>query len=384
MPTLRRLPSATFFALSASPFITAALATLPLLMSASAQAQTSVTMYGIVDAGFVSEHGGVAGAVNKLTSGVGSISRLGFRGTEDLGGGMSALFVLESGLKLDTGEQDVAGSIFNRQAFVGLKNPFGTFTLGRQYTSYYTTLVNVADPFGGGYAGTAKNLFPTVGNNTRTSNTLMLASPVIAGFSGELSYALGEQAGSNKNQRQFGAAIGYANGPATIRLAYLNKNNDAAAVPSAGATPAVAAVNRDLGTNTLLAGNYDFGVAKAFLAYGLDRGFNSAVLPNTGNPFGGVRPTASTDSTDLLAGVSVPFGATTLLASYTRKNDRTALNQDATEWAVGGLYALSKRTSLYASYARIDNKNGAGYTVGNNAEVGSGNRAINAGVRHTF
>jgi GBP family porin len=370
MPTLRRLPRSTSFKPSAFPFVTAALASVPLLLSASALAQTSVTVYGIVDAGLVSEHGGVGGSVNKLTSGVGSISRLGFKGTEDLGGGMSALFVLETGLKLDTGEQDVAGSIFNRQAFVGLKNAFGTFTLGRQYTPYYTTLVNVADPFGGGYAGTAKNLFPTVGNNTRTSNTLMLASPVIAGFSGEVSYALGEQAGSNKNQRQFGAAIGYANGPAAIRLAYLNKNNDAAAVPAAGATPAVAAVNRDLGTNTLLAGNYDFGVAKAYLAYG--------------TPFGPPRPTASTDSTDLLAGVSVPFGSTTLLASYTRKNDRTAFNQDATQWAIGGLYALTKRTSLYASYARIDNKNGAGYTVGNNAEAGSGDRAINAGVRHTF
>jgi GBP family porin len=354
------------------------------LVSGAVTAQTSVTVYGIVDTGLVSEHGCVAGSVNKVSSGIGSTSRLGFKGSEDLGAGAAALFVLETGLRADTGELDVAGTIFNRQAYLGLKNGFGTFTMGRQYTSYYTTLVTVADPFSGGYAGSAKNLFPTAGNNTRASNTLLLATPVIAGFSGEVSYALGEQANSNKNQRQFGAAIGYANGPATLRLAYLNKNNDLAAVPAAGATPAIAAVNRDLGTNTLLAGNYDFGLAKVYLAYGVDRGFNSAVLPNTSNPYGGVRPSASTDSRDLLAGVSVPFGATTLLASYMRKDDRTAFNQDANQLAIGGLYALSKRTNLYASYARIDNKNGAGYTVGNNAEVGSGNRAINAGVRHSF
>jgi GBP family porin len=349
----------------------------------AAHAQTSVTIYCVVDAGLLSEHGGAAGPVNKL-SGIGSTPRLGFKGNEDLGRGAAALFVLESGLKLDTGEQDVSGVAFNRQAFVGLKNQFGTFTLGRQYPSYYTTLVNVADPFAGGYTGTAKNLFPTVGNSTRTSNTLILASPVIASFSGEISYSLGEQANSNKNQRQFGAAIGYANGPATIRLAYVNKNNDANAVPPAGNMLAVAAVNRDLGTNTLLVGNYDFGSARAYIAYGIDRGFNSAMLPNAGNPFGGIRATASTNSSDLLAGVSVPFGATTLLASYLRKNDRTSLNQDANQVAIGTLYALSKRTNLYASYAHIENKKGAGYTVGNNAEVGTGNRAINAGVRHSF
>lgn len=372
--------SASFPALS-SIAAAAAAAVLLVGLPTHASAQSSMVIYGLVDAGFVYEKGAAAGPVRKLTSGVGSISRLGFRGTEDLGDGLSAFFVLESGLKVDTGEQDVAGSAFNRQAFVGLKSTVGTLTLGRQYTPYYTTLATIADPFGVGYAGSAKNLFPTVGNNTRTSNTIMISTPVLGGFSADLAYAPGEQADNNSAGRQFGAGVGYAGGPLTVRLAYLNKNND---VSAAAATPAAPAVSRGIGTNTLLAGNYDFGVAKAHLAYGQDHGVNSAVLPNTGKPFGGIPATASTDSNDILVGVSVPFGAGTFLASYMRKNDKTSFNQDASQYAVGYLYAVSKRTSFYTSYAYIRNTNGAAYTVGNNGEVGSGNRAMNVGIRHTF
>jgi GBP family porin len=125
------------------------------------------------------ESGGVAGKVNKISSGVGSVSRLGFRGSEDLGGATSAIYQLELGTKIDTGEIDAAGTIFNRQAFVGLKSAtLGTLSLGRQYTPYYVT-ISMADPFGTSYAGNIKNLFPTAGNNTRASNTVLYASPAV-------------------------------------------------------------------------------------------------------------------------------------------------------------------------------------------------------------
>ena len=103
--------------------------------AASAHAQTNVTIYGLVDAGLVSERGGSAGSVTKVTSGIGSQSRLGFKGTEDLGNGLSAIFQLETGVKIDDGALDSANTIFNRQAYVGLKSKdAGTLTLGRQYT----------------------------------------------------------------------------------------------------------------------------------------------------------------------------------------------------------------------------------------------------------
>lgn len=357
---------------------TAIAAALMACCSGGALAQGSVAIYGIVDAALVRESGGAAGTVNKLTSGAGSASRIGFRGTEDLGNGISALFTLETGVRLDTGEIDAAGTIFNRQAFVGLKSRAGTLTLGRQYTPWHQALAQVGDPFSTGYAGGSKNLFPDFGSNVRTSNTMLYSAPATMGFTADLAYSAGEQGGSTSAGSQVGGSIGYSNGPLNVRLAYNHKNSDVA--PAPGVTP----VDRSTGRNTLLAANYDFRVLKAYFAYGVDKGFNSAPLGNTNNPYGGVRPTASEDGREVLVGASVPLGVGTLLASVMRKDDRTRFNQDASSWGVGYLHPLSKRTNLYAAYGTIDNDNGAGYTVANNSESGSGDRAFNLGVRHTF
>src|SRR5476649_216248 len=115
-------------------------------MSSAALAQSNVTIYGLLDAAVVSERGGATGSVTKLTGGVASASRLGFKGTEDLGGGLSALFVLEEGVLIDTGAQDSTGQAFNRQSYVGLSSKTaGTITLGRQYTMLYNAIQQVGD-----------------------------------------------------------------------------------------------------------------------------------------------------------------------------------------------------------------------------------------------
>lgn len=343
-----------------------------------ASAQSAVTIYGIADAAFVGERGGVAGNGNKIVGGAASASRIGFRGNEDLGNGMTALFTLETGVRLDTGALDAANTLFNRQAFVGLKTRAGTVTLGRQYTPWHNTLAQVADPFATGYAGTSKNLFPDSGTNVRTSNTIVYSAPATAGFTGQLAYSLGEQAGSSKAGRQVGAAVGYSAGPLNVSLAYNNKNNQVAAAP--GVPP----VNRGSGRNTMLAANYDFKVVRVYAAFNVDKGFNSAPLPNTGNPFGGVAPTASIDGNEILLGLSAPVGTGTVLASMMRKDDKTAFNQDARAWGIGYLYPLSKRTNVYTAYGKVNNRNGAGYTVNNNSETGTGDSAFNLGLRHSF
>jgi len=159
-------------------------------------------------------------------------------------------------------------------------------------------------------------------------------------------------------------------------VVYNNRNNDTVANG--------VVTERDTGKNTLVALNYDFKVVKAYFAFGANKGLNSSPLP-VANAFGyRVAPTASLESRDMLVGAQIPVGAGTIMTSYTRKNDRTAFNQDADQFAVGYLYALSKRTGAYASYAKIKNKNGAGYTVGNNNEPGTGDKAFNVGVRHAF
>lgn len=341
-------------------------------------AESNVTIYGVADVAYVNERGGSAGNVSKITSGASSYSRIGFRGNEDLGNGVSAIFTLENGNRMDTGEVDAAGTIFNRQAFVGLKTPAGTLTLGRQYTPWHSTLSQVADPFLTGYAGTSKNLFPDSGNNVRTSNTILYSAPTISGLSGSLAYSFGEQAASAKTGRQMGASIGYTLGKLAVRFGYNNRNNDIASAPG------VTAVTRGTSTNKMLAANYDFGIVKLHGAYNKDSGFNSSPLPNANNPYGGVKPTASTDSNVILLGLSAPVPGGIVMASVMRKNDETQFNQDARAWGVAYEYALSKRSAVYTSYGAVNNENGAGYTAGNNSEPGSGDRQFNVGIRHTF
>lgn len=353
--------------------------------SSAAFAQSNVTIYGILDAGIVSERGGAAGNVSKVSSGAASASRIGFKGTEDLGGGLSAIFKLETGAKIDDGTLDATNTIFNREAFVGLSSKTaGTLTLGRQYTPYYETLRDVGDPFAMGYAGTAKNLFPVAAYMTRNSNAVVYKTPNLEGFTGAVSYSLGETAGDASANRQVGASLGYNNGPLNVAVAYNSKNNDTATLKTA-----------TIGHNTLIAANYDFKVVKVFGAYSKDKGMGSApingasttTLPAataTTNVYG-YTFAPSQDSSDALIGLTAPVGtAGTLMASFIRKNDKEVANRDADQWAIGYNYALSKRTSTYVAYAKIKNKNGAGYTVGNNTEAGTGDKAFNLGLRHSF
>lgn len=342
--------------------------------SGGVAAQSSVTIYGVVDIGFVRESGGSAGTQNKITSGMASGSRFGLKGSEDLGGGLSAQFLMESGFQADTGASGQGGLLFGRQIYVGLASTtYGTVLLGRQYTPEYGVLLT-ADPFSTGLAGDAANLMPNTGNAaSRMDNAVKYISPNISGFTGELAYGAGEVSGTSKAQQQWGGAIGYASGPLNLRLGSHYRNNDTALAQASS------------GRSTLFAATYDFGPVKAHFGYGVNRGLNSSPLRNAANPYGAaVAPVASTNSRDILIGATIPLGAHTLLASYIRKDDKLAINQDASQWALGYRYALSKRTDFYASYAKISNKNGAGYTVGSSIEAGTGNAAFSIGMRHVF
>ncbi len=316
-------------------------------LASVASAQTAVTIYGIVDAGIVAERGGPAGSVTKLTSGIQQGSRLGFKGVEDLGGGLSAKFVLESGFNIDNGTMGQGGLLFGRQAYVGLGGQWGDVNLGRQYSPHFELLDQI-DPFHTGLAGTATNLIPTV---TRMNNTIKFASAPMGGVVGSLAYGFGEVAGDNKANRQLGAAIGYDNGPLAVKVAHHRAEN---------------ALATDRSKNTLLGARYDFGVAAASLGFQVDKGLSPI------------------DARDYLVGVSAPVGAGTILASYIRRNDRSALNQDAHQWALGYSHQLSKRTNFYTSFAKITNDNGAPFTVGSAIETGSGDKAFNVGIRHKF
>ena len=337
-----------------------------------ASAQSSVTIYGMIDMAVVRESGGTAGPMTRVTSGTTGGSRLGFKGTEDLGKGLKALFLLENGFQGDTGTAGQGGLLFGRQVYVGLQGGFGTVLVGRQYTPHYLVQV-FADPFGSGWVGDTKNLLGTTGNSfSRMDNTVKYQSPVVGGFSAELVAAPGEVSGDSASGRQLGGSLAWANGPLQVRAGYHNRNNNTATV-----------TGTENAKNWVLAAVYDFGRFRLHGLYDWNRGLNSSVLRNTANPYG--RPAiASTDSRDAMLGVSVPFGVHALLASYIYKDDRTGFNQDASQIAIGYRYTLSKRTDFNIAYAKIDNRRGASYTVGSAIESGTGDRAAMVGVRHAF
>lgn len=337
-------------------------------------AQDAVQVYGVLDMAAVQEAGGSAGKVTKLTSGVGAGSRIGFKGSENLGGGTSAIFLLESGFQADTGAMGQGGLLFGRQVYVGLQGRLGTVTVGRQYTPHYLTTVMV-DPFGSGYMGDSKNMLAVTGNSfSRMDNTVKYLSPTVNGVFLELVAAAGETSVDRESGRQLGMALDYTTGKLRLRFGYHDRNNDTATLR-----------NTENARNAIVAAVYDFGILKAHASYGRNRGLNSSVWRNTANPYGYAEaPIASTDSKDALLGLTVPFGPHALMASWIHKDDRGARNQDANQFALGYRYVLSKRTDLHASWSRIDNRNGASYTVGSAIEHGTGDRATSIGIRHSF
>lgn len=345
-------------------------------LSQYALAQSNVVIYGVLDAGVAYEAGGAAGSVTKVGSGIAGGSRFGFKGSEDLGGGTSAIFLVEGGMQVDTGASGQGGLAFGRQSYVGLSDKeMGALTIGRQYAPEY--LANVfADPFSSGTSADSKNLLNAVSDGGRMSNSIVYASPQWRGLSAQLAYQAGETAGNSTSGRGEGFAVAWDAGPLAVRVAYHNKNNDTPTATYGSAR------------NSFVAGTYTFPLVKLYAAYGVNKGVFSSYLRNAANPYGyTVAPTAAnitSDSADALLGVTVPLGRHNLLASWIHKNDRTAPDRDADQYAVGYRYDLSRRTNLYAVYARMVNKNGAPYTLGNASDGGTGDRAVNLGMSHSF
>lgn len=318
------------------------------LASALAFAQSQVTVYGVADAGLVLERGGPAGSRTDLSSGVASGSRLGFKGSEDLGGGLSADFVLEGGYNIDTGTSGQGGLLFGRQAWVGLHGAFGSLSAGRQLSPYYKALRDVADPFCDGLAGQAMNI---IAGNRRVDNAVAYGTPKVAGWSAEVLYGAGEVAGDATRKRVFSGALSYAPGALAVVLAHHRREDP---------------LLPDHASNSLLAARYTLGAFTAHGAHVRTRGLGGA------------------DSRDDLLGLVYRTGPHRVLLSAIRHDDRTAARRDARQFAVGYLYALSRRSDLYTAYGHIGNDNDATFKVGNATDDGSGNAAFNLGFRHVF
>lgn len=312
-----------------------------------AAAQSSVTLFGIVDLSLRQVKNGSVTTEYMAQDGYNS-SRLGFRGVEDLGGGMKAGFWLEGAINPDIGTS--GGQSWQRRSTASLMGGFGELRLGRDYTPQFWN-TTVYDVFGTNGIGSSLNPATTnLGGATtfvRANNSIGYFLPAMGGLFGQVQVSAGEGVRANKH---FSGRIGFAAGPVSIAAAY-------------GETDTA---NKYKMTN--VGASVMMGPAKLAGWFG-------------------VNDAGASGKQDVMnIGVSVPVGAAEIRASFTQSNGKGAIStRDATQVAVGGVYNLSKRTALYATYSMLDNKSGASYTVGSGAvAAGKDSTGIEAGLRHSF
>ena len=336
-----------------------------LAATSMACAQSSVQITGILGLGVYSEWG--AKLVAPYTSNAHAVvesqdskvpSRLVFRGVEDMGGGVSALFLLDQGVDPTSGAWTLGGLM--RESYVGLRSTsVGTLTLGRQFHP----LFNVRDDYDP--TADSSNVMATAG--FRMNSSVMYRTPTWNGVFAKLAYGFGGVTNNTSASRAVGGHLGYEAGKISTKIGF-NDLKDSLGQHSA--------------TNVLWGGSYDFGAVVGYAEYGV----------NNGAVTGGVFTQAK--STDTLLGAKVPFGSNTLAVTWIRKNDKMPANQDATQVQVLLTHYLSKRTAIYLIGTSINDKNGAPYSTAHApvsvtaAQISLGaqpfTKELGIGVRHSF
>jgi len=293
-----------------------------------AQAQSSVTLYGLADIWVGSSKSSVNGVGDRQTlveSGGVATSRFGLKGSEDLGGGLKANFQLEQGFNIDNGTAGnstgtAASQAFDRQAWVGLSGGFGEVQFGKTWSSYDDIRSSANDSFN---ANVAASFNTWVGYTDRPVNSIKYLSPTVGGFIGSVTYGLGEDKLANANGKSSSLTslgLQYANGPVFVGLAYQAEKD--------GATDTKF-------TNTLINGSYDFGMAK------LVGGYNQA--KDTSIPGDG-------KAKEWNLGVEVPVAANLNFGLGYAQSKISAAGTDVAKvsgYTASLLYSLSKRTTVY-------------------------------------
>jgi general bacterial porin, GBP family len=343
--------------------ISIAVACVAAFAAASAHAQSSVTLYGLIDAGIAYTNNVAGSGRVAMQSGNISGSRFGLRGAEDLGGGLKAIFVLENGFDVGQGTLKQSSRMFGRQAFVGLSsNQFGTVTMGRQYddvVDFVTPLSATSGTFGdSGFAHPYDN--DNLQHTVRFNNSVKFTSQNYNGFKFGGMYAF-----SNSDEfavsRAYSAAASYNYGPLNVAAGYLQTNGSADKLGSGAYANTTGAVDQTEVKSTPISGNLTSDVQRSVAA-----GVNYAVGPAV---FGFVYSHAQYQGTNafgMTTGGSVNFdnyevngmynltSALKLGVSYTytdaHLNGATTFGADPKWNQVNALarYSLSKRTEVYA------------------------------------
>lgn len=359
-----------------------------LCAAASTCAQSSVTLFGTVDINYQFARQGGVSVTRMVGSGANSYSALGFRGTEDLGGGLAAGFWLEGALNADNGSgafgtslnnQQVAagtangGLVFNRRSTVSLSSArLGELRFGRDVTPTYWNLT-LFDPFGTTGSGAASHIsvngltpISRVQTAIRASNALMYFTPGCtsayggpfgcSGFYGQLMHARGENASGAANSQDGnyrGVRAGYAAGPFNVSLATGTTRLQAGDVTA-----------RNIGAS------WNLGPAVLMGQYFSDKSEGAAV-PSLGRGW--------------LVGARANWGASSVPVSYSRIRSNAPGEPTASKFAIGYVHSLSKRTALYTTFSSVHNKNGA--AAGGGGVPGVPNATwtgMDFGLRHHF
>jgi len=333
-------------------------------LTGAAVAQSSVTLFGVVDANmrYIRTSGLT---VKKLDSSGLNTSRFGVRGVEDLGGGLKAGFWLESEVATDTGVAGGGNAFWGRRATVSLAGDFGEVRLGRNKTASRLHLEDF-DPYTFTGVGSVSAVYSNLGSGNGTSfgradNLVAYSLPEnLGGFYGTVDVSAGEGVNNNKGES---ARFGYKQGPIHVSAAYSSATNTAAT---------------DKYKLASIGGAYDFGVARPSLSY-------------TEAKYGARKQQI------LTASVTVPLGQGNILASYTDAKANTAAETaatgftpigDAKLFAIGYVYNLSKRTALYTTYGTIDNNGLAAFSVSGTpagyTKAGQRSNGFDVGISHRF
>lgn len=343
----------------------------------STSGSSGVTLFGIADA-VVAYGTGSAASKLALASGGMSPSRFGFRGVEDLGGGLSAGFWLEAGYEVDNGTGSPGninnqpsgatnGDIisFNRRSTVSLMDLWGELRLGRDFTAPYRNREQT-DPFGTNGVGASQPNVGTIAGPTATRASNMVGyflPPGLGGFFGEVQYFMGENiqyqpaiTPNAKDGSGYAARLGWSNGPFGIAVA-----TGTTKFTQTATTGDIDVVN--------VGASYDFKVVKITAGY-----FNDKV-----KSFSAVR------GTGYIVGAIVPIGVDQLKLAYSSYGTDEVTDPRANKFAIGYVYNFSKRTTAYATFAYLDNDGSSTYALnGSLTAAGRSSHGYDVGLRHSF
>ncbi len=410
-----------------------------LLSGASAMAQSTVTIYGLIDAGYNRVTGLRQGSINTIASGIMEGSRLGFKGTEDLGSGYRAIFTMESRLEADTGSLsnrpnsgtqvpdrigtsvlastatlplplatrttlvntvntnlatggfgvNLNGATFDRQVYGGLVTPVGAVTLGRQYTPGYlvSASFDASQTQSSLAAGQVASL--PAAFDIRLSNTVQYGIQT-GGITAALMYGFGEVAGNSSASRFLGGmvmyktplfGVGYGHNEKKNELGQKSLRNDvlgANVTIGPGSLYGLYATIKDdnpSGISTI-AGSVTTATGSAAIGSAFQTAYNTAFRQ---------------DAALAHIGYKLNLGVHTIVVAYNRLNDKRAVNADTSSYGATYTYALSKRTNLNAVLTRFNNKDqgqaapgGNGFLGGVTAAPGTDSTNIAFGIRHSF